>query len=100
MFIVRAQPGTCGKTRENTGARGRLFSPVPGCSRHSGPQKDRKSRAAVLLRPIKTFDVDPRTRQTFAFSHSAATVMPKPAATFTISPGRIAVSPTPSRVSP
>ncbi|MFI4991363.1 MAG: hypothetical protein ACHQHO_10690, partial [Solirubrobacterales bacterium] len=44
-FVVREQPGTRGKTRENTGARGRLFSPVPGCSRHSGPQKDRRKVA-------------------------------------------------------
>ena len=32
------------KSRENTGARGRLFSSVPGCSRHAGPQKDRRER--------------------------------------------------------
>jgi hypothetical protein len=34
------------------GARGRLFSPVPGCSGHAGPQKDRRiavrSISAVL----------------------------------------------------
>jgi hypothetical protein len=46
-FICREQPGTRGKTRENAEARGRLFSPVPGCSRHAGPQKDRRKGAAV-----------------------------------------------------
>jgi len=78
-FIVRAQAGTRGKSRENAVARGRLFSPVPGCSRHRGPQRDRRNRAAVLLHPIRTFDVDPRARHTFALSQSAATVMLRPA---------------------
>jgi 5-methylcytosine-specific restriction enzyme A len=42
------QPGTCGNIRENTGARGRLFSLVPGCSGHWEPQEDRRKGAAVL----------------------------------------------------
>jgi len=42
------QAGTRGKSRENAGARSRLFSAVPGYSRHSGPQKDRRNVAAVL----------------------------------------------------
>jgi hypothetical protein len=46
-FIFREQPGTRGNIRENAGARGTLFSPVPGCSRHSGPQMDRRKGAAV-----------------------------------------------------
>lgn len=44
-------PGTCGKTRENTEARGRLFPPIPNCSRHRGPQRDRSKGAAVPFAP-------------------------------------------------
>ena len=35
------------KSREKTGVRGRLFSLVPGCSRHAGPQRTAGSPAGV-----------------------------------------------------
>src|ERR1700689_498594 len=41
--------GKVGESRENTGVLGRRFSSVPGCSRHRGPQKDRRRGAAVLF---------------------------------------------------
>jgi hypothetical protein len=89
-------PSTGGNTREAAKTLGlavgcsRLFPAVPGTG-------DRKRTAGTalrsFLRPIRTFDVDPRARHTFAFSQSAATVMPRPAATLTIVSKRTLNSP-------
>jgi len=39
-----------GRSAKTLGPRGRLFSPVPGCSRRAGPHTDRTKGAAVRLR--------------------------------------------------
>ena len=79
-FVVRARPGTCGNTRENAEARGRLFSLVPGCSRHSGPRKAAGTALRSFSPQIRTLTLTRARVVTFAFSQSAATVVSRAAA--------------------
>jgi hypothetical protein len=43
-----------GKPAKTLGALETLFSSVPGCSRHAGPQKDRKEASCGPLPPAET----------------------------------------------
>jgi hypothetical protein len=85
-FVLRAQPGTRGKTRVNAEACRGLFPAFSCCSRHAGPQRDRSggscgpfgwSKHRIGLMPRGVLSADEKAAGTIIARYVGGTVVPR-----------------------